>query len=338
MNDKELVVNINKHSNMLIIGKAATSYSLNSISYEDDLDDVIKKYGESDLSDAFKIAKEADVEYIFLMNVRRNQDYLEVADSIKQNDFTYIVPINLMMTDTFFDSANDDREVSYIQYMMEEIGSTNESVFIVTDKHASLYEDIDAFIGEMNSIASDFNTYCDSSVNRENILFVANNLAKYKMANIILASALCTTDISLYPTANFGEAIFDIDEYDDVGNYAYFRNRTLRKTTIENMLNFLHGGPEKIITVSRILKLIKREVDFSEFVGRQYSEYQRMRVERKLELYLDALMEYAIYNYDIVSVQAYRDMPGTVSILNQFDVWPINSLEKCTIETEVTFG
>ena len=48
---------VNKHTNMLIIGKAATDYGRGEVIYAEDPDEVLAKYGKSDLATAFQDAK-----------------------------------------------------------------------------------------------------------------------------------------------------------------------------------------------------------------------------------------------------------------------------------------
>jgi hypothetical protein len=339
--DEPLVqVTIDKHSNMLIIGKGDTDFSIANPTYEEDPTEVAKRYGpNSELTACFLKAQALGVEYIFLMNIRNHYDFLSISDTIEQNDFAYVVPISIYLSETFTDVSNSNHETTYFSYLMNHLNIHNRSVFITTDKHASLYEDMDAFIKDMNDVEKKFCTNCYPGVNKENMIFVANNLEETKYANIYLAAALCTTDISLYPTANFGTAIFDIDQYDGIGSWAYFKNHYLCDCTVENLLNEAPlGSSQKIVTISRICKLIEREIDFTEFKGRQYTEYQRLRIAKKLELYLKTLTGYAIYKYKIESVQAYRGDPGTVTVLNRFKIWPVNSIAEITIEKGVEIG
>jgi len=139
-----------------------------------------------------------------------------------------------------------------------------------------------------------------------------------------------------YPVYNFGEAYFLLDQFENIGNWAYFQNHNIRTTTVENLLNFKVGGPDKIVFIARILKIMKRQLDFSEFIGKQYTEYRRLGIETKLNDYLEVLVNELIYDYDIKSVTAYRNPePMTVDVENTFDVWPINCLEKVTVSKTV---
>lgn len=330
-------VSVNKHTNMLIIGKGGTNYERKQIVYATKYKDVYKAYGDSDLTEAFVTAKNFGAPYVFLMNCRHNYDYLDISTVLKATDFSYIVPVSLLLSDEF-DDPKTERKISYVEYLLEQIGSVNDSVFIVTDKKSNLYEDVDAFIHDMNTVADTFKRKRRSPAVRENVIFIANNLIDYNMSNVPLAAALCTTPINDYPQAGFGKADFLLDQWEDIGNWAYFQNHTVRNTTVENLLNFENtGNPLKIVFISRIIKMLKRELDFSEFIGKQYTEYRRLSIRNKLEDYLNNLMNNVLYDYNIKVVKPYRDAvePMSVNVRNVFDIWPINCLEKVTVSDSV---
>ena len=330
-------VTVNKHNNMLIIGKGATNNSRKQIVFAEKYKDVYNAFGDSELTDAFITVKKLGAPYVFLMNCRQNYDYFDISTTLRATDFTYVVPISLMISDEF-DDPKTERRISYIEYLLEQVGSVNDSVFIVTDKSASLYEDIDAFIEDMNKISSNFSKKRKSPAVRENIIFVANNLIDYKISSLPLAAALCTTPINQYPTTDFGEAYFLLDQWEDIGNWAYFQNHTVRGTTVENLLNFeTVGNPLKIVFISRIIKLLKRELDFHDFVGKQYTEYRRLSVRTRLEEYLESLLNSVLYEYEIKAVKPYKHIsePLSIDIRNVFDVLPINCLEKVTISNKI---
>ena len=87
LNSNSLEIAVNKHSNLLIIGKASTNYCYNTITYCNDYNNVLNNYGNSDLSNAFKIAQDNGVEDIFLLNIKSNDDYFLIIETLKQNDF-----------------------------------------------------------------------------------------------------------------------------------------------------------------------------------------------------------------------------------------------------------
>ena len=327
---------VNKHTTMLIIGKAATKYGLGEIVYSEDPKEVLEKYGESDLSTAFQQAKDLGAPAIFLMNLQKDQDYFDILDILKQNDFAYIVFTTLMLSDTFQDISHSGEIHSFFAYILGYLGRDHKSTLIVTDKHATLYEDIDEFLIDMRKTQEKFLAKCSDRANLENIIFVGNNLKDYKMASVPLAASLCSTDINEYPVSNkFGEAIFRIDQWDNPLNMAYFRSDPARETTVENLVNMLRAyDPEKVVFISRIIKYLYREMDFTQFRGRPYSSYQKLLFNQALVKYLDKVVGYAIKRYTIESINAYRSTPGSITLVARINVQPVNCLERCSISME----
>lgn len=330
------LVDIN--TNLLIIGKGGSDNGRREISYAVDEDKVNEFYGEeSDLAIAYRSATEIGAKDIFLMNLRQDQDYFDVIEALKQNEFAYVAFASLLLSDTFQDVLNGNKVHSMLAYLLGYIGPNYNSTFVITDKHASLYEGIDDFISSMRLIQTKFLGRCSGRANLENVIFVANNLKDYKAASIPLAASLCATEPNVYSTANFGDAIFHIDQWDQPGDMAYFRRHVDGTTTIENGLNMLQkaDAPEKIIFIDRILKILRRDMDFTEFKGRQYTKYQKLLFRQKLEKYLNSVKGYLIVWYKIISVEAYHDQPGTVVMVARIEVQPVNCLEVCTLKVEV---
>jgi len=327
---------INKHTNMLIIGKAATQYGRGEIIYAEDPVAVADKYGESDLTTAFRQAKDLGAPAVFLMNMQKDQDYFDALDILKQNDFAYIVFATLMLSDTFQDVSHGGKTHSFFAYILGYLGRYHNSTLIVTDKHASLYEDIDAFLTDMRKIQDVFLGRCSDRANLQNFIFVGNNLESYEMASIPLAAALCSSQPNEYPLSDkFGKAIFRIDPWDAPLDMVYFRSDPARETTIENLLNMLRPyNPEKVVFIDRILKYLRREMDFTQFRGRVYSSYQKLLFNKTLVKYLDDMTGFIIKDYSIESINAYRDDPGTVVLIARISVQPVNCLERCSLNVE----
>lgn len=326
---------VNKHANMLIIGKAATDYGLGEIIYSESYEDVVEKYGESDLSQAFKDAQNIGAKYIFLMNLRKDQDYFDALEVIRQSDFTYIAFATLMLSDSFQDISHGGEKHSFFAYILGTLGRQHSSTLIVTDKHASMYEDIDSYLDDMRDICSNFLNRCSERANLQNIIFVANNLANYKMSSVPLAAALCSSPVNEYPLSQkFGKAIFRIDPWDNPDDMTYFRSDQARETTVENLVNLLQVyAPEKVVFIDRILKYIHRDMDFTNFKGRLYSSYQKMLFKQTLIKYLDAL-SFIVKEYAIISIEALTDTPGSIILQATIDVVPISCLERCQITVE----
>jgi len=337
--DEEIYVN--KHTNILIVGKAATDFARKEVVYSESLQDVLEKYGESPLADAFCTARRMGVEYIFLMNLKQDQDYFDVVDTLADGDFAYVVFTSLFISDTFRDTYDSSLVHFTFAYLLGAIGKNGNSTYIITDKHASLYEDIDSYLDDMRTQQKAFLRHCSGRSKLRNVIFVANNLKDYPVATVPLAAALCATPINEYPTSQyFGEAIFDIDQWDYPLDMAYFKSNVTRETTVENLLNMDRDiAPEKVVFVDRLLKYIMRELDFQEFKGKIYRPYYKMLFNQKLVKYMDSLLDFIVKEYTIDSIEAYYDEePGTVSMLARMTVLFVGCLESCTIEKGVEVG
>ena len=336
--NREVIVD--KHSNMVIAAKANTRYSIGSPLYIENVREAEELFGKDcDLVNAFKTAQNLGVKDIFLMNTQSHQDLINAQEIFNQNDFAYIVPIGYKFSDTFVDITNGSTKTNFYAYLLNQSKIRSRTVYVVTDMHASLYEDMDTFIEDMNYAEETFLWNCYIETNRCNLIFCANNLVKTEYANLYLAAALCTTDASEYPTADFGPAIFNIDQWDMTKSWAYFKNSSIHETTVENLLNMSDAPtPKKIVTVNRILNVIERELDFSEFLGQSYTAYKNLLIREKLNRYLGGLKDYLLYDYKIDSVQAFRGMPGTVTVLCRYTVYPKNTTESISLEKEVVVG
>lgn len=330
---------ISKHSNMLIIGKATVPANIGEISYETNYDDVVEKYGESDISRAFKIAQEYGCNDIFVMNLRTSFHYLDCTDLLKDYDFTYIVPVSVYVSDTMNDPYHNDIQYSYVTYLLSKISNSVNcnSVIVATDKHASLYETMDDFIDEMNFNVSYITDGSTNKMKLNNVIFVANNLKDTKYANVVLAASLCYAPLSQYPSGEYGDTVFDIDTWDGLKEVALFKPHTNNSTTVENLLNLQKEGATKIVYIDRIIKALQREIEFTEFIGKGYTEYRRLKIEEKLAKYLDTQIGVTIYDYNIDLVQGIidRSNPGTVIVKCDFTVWPLNCITECHISKEI---
>ena len=334
---KDIVVN--KHFTMLILGEASNNFALGEIRYETDPDIVDELYGDSDLSKSFRLAKEMGAPYVFVMNARKSEDYFKAISVIKALDFAYVAFASLCISDTFIKAIDGGLPHSYFAYFLGVLGHNSLTTLIATDKHASAYEDVDIFLKDMNAAAEKVKNALSARAAKQNLIFVANNLKDTHYGAIALAAAITTTNINKYPFhSRLGEAIFDIDTWDNPGNYAYFKQHygEDNSTTIENLLNFLDDGPEKVVFVTRILNYIRRGLDLSHFEGSLYTDYRLLQISRALDSFLTSLKGTVINAYDIEEVQGYKGKePGTISVLTRFTVWPIGCLESCTVEKGV---
>lgn len=328
---------INKHRNILIIGEGATDYQLNQITSHDSIAIVEKLYGHSELSKAFSKAKEMGVQDIFLVNSKIKTDYIALVDAIKQYDFAYIVPLGIKFSDVFF-NPELNRPMFYSEFYLETIGATSSSTIFMTEPHASLYEDIDHMINDLKAKITSFKSVAQKALkNGRNLCLVANNLKDEPYAHLIAACAICTTEFNSYPQSNFGTAIFEIDDFDVKGlEFAYFKNNTLVTTSLENLKNFrTEQDAAKLVNIDRVIKYIERELDFSDFKGKLYTDYIKLKIYNKLKEFLDSIINVAISAYEIKSVEFVSTAAGVGSIVNTFSIQPIESIEEFDIAMEV---
>ena len=229
--------NIDLENSILILGAADTNYKENIITKFNSLLEVEDCYGDnSDLTLAYKEAISLKAENIYLCNCFKVTDYITIINTLIDIDFEYIVPL-FSFSDSFTTSDNNHM---YLSEFYSNMLSDNISQLIITEKHASLYENIDSYIKTMNLIANNFKSHCFNKLyNGENLSFVLNNLQNYKFANVVLASILSLTNLKYYPMVNVGDVVFDLNENDFYGNeIAFYSYNNLTNTTIENFKNF----------------------------------------------------------------------------------------------------
>ena len=76
-------VTVNKHNNMLIIGKGATNKARKQIVYAEKYKDVLSTFGESELTSAFVTAKKFGAPYVFLLNCKQSYDYKNRREDLR---------------------------------------------------------------------------------------------------------------------------------------------------------------------------------------------------------------------------------------------------------------
>jgi len=335
-NSEKVIKEVDRNSTLLIAGKGATNHAINQIVYYDLPETVYGHYGQCNLSDAFNLAKEIGAPHVFLANVKNPHDYIGLANTLRQYDFAYIVLTDIFFSDYFYDSTRNDKKVLYCQHLLEKTSSYNHSILMMTDKHASLYEDIDAYLKDMKSMIAEYKATASAKADGKNLCFVANNLRDHQLANVALASVLCAKDLSVYPRHTYGPAIFYINDFDiDGQELIYFRSNHSVGTTVENLVNFNNKiEPEKIVTVDRIAKYVKRNIDLSYFKGQPLGAYQKLRVEKALKAFLDPLIDWILKDYAIKSIRLVKVSPGAGSIEVELDILPVNSIERFSVVVE----
>lgn len=326
--------------NILILGYGGNSRNIGIIKNIDTYNHLCDLYNsDSNLAEVYKILSDFGCTDISVMNLSMDDinSYVDAIEIIKQFDFKYVIPADVYIGNTYYDTTTCTN-IHLLDYMVKTMYGCNETVIVATDKHASLYEDIDNFLDDMAVIESGIEGAIGLKNHGENLLFVANNLEDFKFANAVLVAAIDRTAVNQYPVSDkFGNAIFDID-FADIKNNSmiYFRSHDDRSTTIENLLNLNSKvKPQKIVTINRILKYMLREMDFSEFDGKFYTDYQKLQVKKKLIKYMDIYTGFILTDYKINSVDFYKTGPSVGIIVSKISVWPINCFESCDLKVQI---
>jgi hypothetical protein len=327
-----MVLSVDKHKTLLLIGAAATMRYLNELTYFETQDTVDAEYGGA-LAAAYKDAKKLGAKYVFTLNVRRPQDYIIATEILKQYDFTYIAPISVFAEDSYYD-ADISRNVTYSQLFVEQLAGNNDSTIIMTGPHASSFETLDDMIDNLRDSTKAIRRTLPSYLPGQNLAVIANNLKDFNLANVAIAGSFCGCEINEEPIGPFGDAIFDIDLFDVVdAEFGFFKNNTRVATSAEHLINFCAGGPIKLVEVDRVVKYIKRELDMSGFIGRLFSEYTRMKIQERLENFLEAQIDYVIDDYEIGQISHELTESGAIRVIISFSIWPRHAVEKVDVIT-----
>lgn len=323
---------VGRNKTILLIGRDANRHAVNTIKYYDALPKAMHDYGDSELTQAFSVAQEFGASHVFLLNIRNQHDYIDLIDVLKQYDFAYIVPLNIHLSDFFHDANRNGKKIFYGRDYLERASQRNHSLFLMTDRHASLYEDMDQYLDEMKRKAAELHHSIPVHARASNFVFVANNLRKYPMSNVVLASLLAG-DEGTYPTLKDTPVVFDIDSFDmGEAEIVYFKRSAGSGTTVENLVNFELNDPlMKSVFVGRIMRYIIRTLDMSELHGRNYTVYQKVRAEKMLETYFDGLKGWLIRDYVIENISFTREGIGVGSIECTVTIWAKSTSEKYSL-------
>lgn len=328
---------IDSDTSLLIIGKGNSEFKENEVIKCKTIDEVEYLYGqESQLTNAFKEAYEIGARDIYLCNCYKYTDYITILDLIANQEFAYITPL-FDFSETFI---SEDGKNIYLAELYSNILADRLTQIILTDKHASLYEDLQHYVNSMNKINYDFK---DSTFEKlpygANLCFVLNILKDYKFANVALASILVQNDFKNYPQKNVGDVVFDLNNIDVFGQeLIYFAYDDLAKTTIENFLNYNPVlEPEKYVPNNIIKQRILRGLDFSEMAGSLYSPYKKIIIQNKANQIMSSFVGRIIESYKVKRIEAVRlnDEPNTIRIIIYTTFKPYVSIEELDAILEV---
>lgn len=323
-------------NSILLVGLGTNKFKLNEIVETTDLDYIKNNFGaDSCFFKASVLAEKFGQNHdLYILNLDTWEDIKYQEEILLDLNFDYIVPLDLYIDDSYYDRYYQ-KKLTYSQLILLLLHKTVTTI-ILTGPHAKDYENLDAFL---NSEAERLNNveYRFDNLRKNGMIYVANILANYTYANVILATMLANTDYGEYPSSSILESpVFDID-YSDVSNrMVYFKSNYLTGTTVENLVNFDKNYITRLVPVYKIIKYFYfHRADLDKFIGQAYTEYRKLKIQEELFKFLDSLVGWIIYKYELISITVVSNEYGSVDILLKYNIWPKFTTEKYTIETSL---
>lgn len=323
-------------NSILLVGLGTNKFKLNEIVETTDLDYIKNNFGaDSCFFKASVLAEKFGQNHdLYILNLDTWEDIKYQEEILLDLNFDYIVPLDLYIDDSYYDRYYQ-KKLTYSQLILLLLHKTV-TTMVLTGPHAKDYENLDVFI---NSETERLNNveYRFDNLRKNGMIYVANILANYTYANVILATMLANTDYGEYPSSSILESpVFDID-YSDVSNrMVYFKSNYLTGTTVENLVNFDKNYITRLVPVYKIIKYFYfHRADLDKFIGLAYTEYRKLKIQEELFKFLDSLVGWIIYKYELISITVVSNEYGSVDILLKYNIWPKFTTEKYTIETSL---
>lgn len=323
-------------NSILLVGLGTNKFKLNEIVETTDLDYIKNNFGaDSCFFKASVLAEKFGQNHdLYILNLDTWEDIKYQEEILLDLNFDYIVPLDLYIDDSYYDRYYQ-KKLTYSQLILLLLHKTV-TTMVLTGPHAKDYENLDAFL---NSETERLNNveYRFDNLRKNGMIYVANILANYTYANVILATMLANTDYGEYPSSSILESpVFDID-YSDVSNrIVYFKSNYMTGTTVENLVNFDKNYITRLVPVYKIIKYFYfHRADLDKFIGLAYTEYRKLKIQEELFKFLDSLVGWIIYKYELISITVVSNEYGSVDILLKYNIWPKFTTEKYTIETSL---
>lgn len=313
---------------ILLIGIDDKKVNLGQIYEPDRYSRLQELYGEESvfLEPYRLLTEDFEAESVSVLNLDAWDDLREDPELLQQQEFTYILPLDLRLSDSY-DDIFENKRYYYVQLLVWMTTQTYSTV-IATGQHAQNFNTLTEYLDYEQE---ELETITDSLSNlwKNNLIYVSNGLRNFTQANVVLAGALLN-DIAEYPLPDvLGEAYWDMDYSDVDMDMVWFCNHFLRETTIENLKNFSNNYFIKSVLVDRIIKWLKRHwPDWNEYIGTAFTEYKLMKITEQTDEYLKSLVDWIIYDYRIISVTTEQHPDSTIGIHIHFEIWPKFTTEK----------
>lgn len=342
VNHSSLLNISNDKSNIIILGKAETTRKNCEILKLRTVDDAKRIYGNSDLTDAFELAYNLNTENIYTVNCYNLTDYLTIVDKLVHYNFTYIVPINLFLSDMFYDPIKKENRY-FANFFIELLNDADSlSTVIFTERQAELFEDIDHFVFSMKAVLNEYKHNTNTNLITPTILsdygndlvFVLNNLQGIEHSNVALASMLANRYPSEYPKEVSLTPVFDISKR-DIGDFemAYFKTNYITKnTSIDNLLNLRSEADiYKNVVIDDVIKATIKALDFNSFKGKLYNLYTKIQLENKVKTTMDELKGKLFKDYRVIDIGFTNTTVTSGYVYVELSITPYGSFETINI-------
>lgn len=335
------IQNINNSKKILLAGKASSSLKAREILSPSNKEEALSLYGEADLYEAYCLLYDLGISNIYTVNCFADSDYIRLMDKLIHYDFDYFVPINLYLSDKFYNPIVNDNQY-YASYFLNQLDTVNSlTTVLMTERHASLYEDFDQFSISMLTIENDFiNSYSltkSSLLDKygNNLNFVYNTLENIPFANVVLGALYCTRNYAEYfNSLKNVSVVLDLDSNDLAGSRAmYFKYNSYKDDiTIENTFNFRKTNDiYSNALIDDVIKRVIKEVDLSEYKGKLYNPYIAMQIEMDTKRKLSNLKGKLFKNFNIEKISFKKVDKTSGYIVVDYSIKPYGTLEDINI-------
>lgn len=335
------ISSLNNSKKLLIAGPSLSSQKAREIVMPADKDEAFNLFGQSPLYEAYELLIDLGVSNVYLSNCYNRSDYLKLMDKIIHYDFDYFIPINLYFRDKFYNPLKDEEQY-YSEYFIEQFAQVNSlTTVLMTEKHASLYEDFDHYTIDMTNVELEFldkfsydkSDFLNNYGN--NLNFVYNNLEDIAYSNVILGGLYINRDYAKYLSSIKNvTAVYDLDNNDIQGLRAmYYKNNYYTdEVTLENPLNF-----KKTLDIyanaliDDVIKTAIKSINLDKFKGKLYNQYVAVQIESEATKALNSLKTKLFKEYTINRVGFKKTDPTAGYIILDYSFVPYGTLESINV-------
>lgn len=326
---------------LILLGSGSSDLKAREILLPRGKEEALAFYGNSELYKAYCLLFDMNVVNIYTCNCYSESDYLRATDKIIHYDFDFFIPIGIFFSDKFYNPLTDSNEY-YAEFFVKQLAEVNNlTTVLMTDRHASLYEDFDSFIFTMNKIEQDFTS--DLNIRDKSLLanfgnnlnFIYNNIEDVPYSNVLLGALYCTRDYANYfPDVKEKNVVFNINNIDVQGlrgmyfKYNYYTNTI----TVENPFNFkVELDIYANALIDDIIKMAIRAIDLSKYKGMLYTPYVCMQIKDDITRTLSQLSGKIIKSYKINDVSFRKTGPTSGYIVADYSITPYGTLENINV-------